>query len=206
MNALAPTLALAAASVGALHSLAPDHWVPIAAVSRARGWSARRTARVALTCGFGHVTVSVALGLAALVTGEAAVRGLGDRSGAIASGLLIAFGVLYAAWGARHVLHGHRHARDREPATAWALFLVYCADPCVAVVPILIAAAPLSRGATLAIVIVYEAATIATMVALTAIARAGAAALHGKWVERWGDAAAGLLIVLTGVVVLLLGW
>jgi hypothetical protein len=206
VNALAPTLALAAASVGALHSLAPDHWVPIAAVSRARGWSARRTARVALTCGFGHVTVSVALGLAALVTGEAAVRGLGDRSGAIASSLLIAFGVLYAAWGARHVLHRHRHAREREPATAWALFLVYCADPCVAVVPILIAAAPLSRAATLGIVVVYEAATIATMVVLTAIARAGAGVVRGAWVERWGDAAAGLLIVLTGVVVLLLGW
>ena len=33
---LVPALALAAASVGALHSLAPDHWVPIAAVARAR--------------------------------------------------------------------------------------------------------------------------------------------------------------------------
>ena len=206
MNALAPTLAVAAASVGALHSLAPDHWVPIAAVARARDWSARRTSRVALACGFGHVTVSVALGLAALVTGEAAVRGLGDRSGAIASALLILFGLIYAAWGARHVLHGHRHAHGRAPTTAWALFLIYCADPCVAVVPILLAAAPLSRAATAAIVIVYEAATIATMVVLTAIARVGARSIRGAWVERWGDSAAGALIVVTGVVVGLLGW
>jgi hypothetical protein len=213
-DALAPALAVAAASVGALHSLAPDHWVPIAAVSRARGWSARRTARIALACGFGHVTVSVGLGLAALVTGEAAVRALGDQSGTIASVLLIAFGALYALWGARHMIHRWRHGHDhahghdhgRTATTAWTLFAIYCADPCVAVVPILLAAAPLSRAATLAIVVVYEAATIATMVALTAVARAGAGVVRGAWVERWGDSAAGGLIAATGVVVALLGW
>ena len=211
MSALAPALAVAAASVGALHSLAPDHWVPIAAVARARAWSARRTARIALACGFGHVTVSVGLGLTALVTGEAAVRALGDRSGTIASALLIAFGVLYALWGARHALHRWRHGHDhahaaRQATTAWTLFAIYCADPCVAVVPILLAAAPLSRASTLAIVIVYEAATIATMVTLTAVARAGASAVRGAWVERWGDSAAGGLIAATGIVVALLGW
>jgi len=39
---LALPLAIAAATVGALHALAPDHWVPIAAVSRGRGWSVGR--------------------------------------------------------------------------------------------------------------------------------------------------------------------
>ena len=55
-------LALTAATVGSLHSVAPDHWVPFAAVARARGWSAARTTRVTLLCGFGHVTVSAAHG------------------------------------------------------------------------------------------------------------------------------------------------
>jgi hypothetical protein len=218
VSSLAPALAVTAASVGALHSLAPDHWVPIAALSRARGWSGRRTARIALACGFGHVTVSVGLGLAALVTGEAAMRALGDKSGVIASAFLIAFGALYALWGARHAIHrwrhghdhahGHHHGHDhgRSATTAWTLFAIYCADPCVAVVPILLAAAPLSRASTAAIVVVYEAATIATMVALTAVARAGAGVVRGAWVERWGDSAAGGLIVATGIVVGLLGW
>jgi hypothetical protein len=62
-------LALAAATVGALHSLAPDHWVPFAAVARARGWPAGRTARVTLLSGLGHVTVSVLLGLVGLWLG-----------------------------------------------------------------------------------------------------------------------------------------
>jgi len=212
---LASTLAIAAATVGALHSLAPDHWLPIAAVSRARSWPVRRTARVALLCGFGHVTVSVALGLIALISGTAVVSALGARSGAVAGVLLIGFGVAYALWGARHViarkLHGHDHkhfdhVHDPSRTTVWTLFAIYCADPCVAVVPIVFAAAPLSRAATLAIVLVYEAATIATMVGLTLTARAGASKIRGQWVERYGDSLAGMMIVATGVVVAALGW
>ena len=88
----------------------------------------------------------------------------------------------------------------------WTLFAIYCADPCVAVVPIVFAAAPLSRFATLAIVLVYEAATIATMVGLTLTARAGASQLRGKWVERYGDSLAGGMIVATGIIVAVLGW
>ena len=48
MNGAFAALAVAAASVGALHSLAPDHWVPFAALARARGWSAWKTARITL--------------------------------------------------------------------------------------------------------------------------------------------------------------
>ena len=65
MNAgLFAALALGAATVGSLHTLAPDHWVPFAVLSRARGWNLGRTARVTLLCGFGHVTASALLGLA----------------------------------------------------------------------------------------------------------------------------------------------
>jgi len=206
---LSSTLAVAAAAVGALHALAPDHWLPIAAVSRARGWSVRRTARVALLCGFGHVTVSALLGVVALVSGTAVVEAFGARTGAVAGVLLIGFGVCYALWGLRKLAHAHAHKHvDGDPSrtTVWTLFAIYCADPCIAVVPIVFAAASLSRAATAAIVVVYELATIATMVALTAVARAGAAQLGGRWVERYGDAAAGGLIAATGVLVAVLGW
>lgn len=215
MESLTITLAVAAATVGSLHSLAPDHWVPIAAVSRAQRWSLRRTARVSLLCGFGHVTVSVALGLIALVSGAAVVEAFGARISSVAAVLMIGFGVAYALWGARHAiahrLHGHHHAHyDHVHApgkrTTWALFAIYCADPCIAVIPIVFAAAPLSRFATLAIVIVYEVATIGTMVALSVVARAGAIAVRGRWVERYGDSAAGVLIVVTGIAVAGLGW
>ena len=181
-SSLAITLGVAAAGVGALHSLAPDHWLPIAAVSRARSWSMRRTAKIALGCGTGHVTVSAALGLLALVTGRSIVEALGTHVGSIAAILMIAFGVGYALWGARHLiadrLHGHHHAHfdhvhDAEKTSVRALFAIYCADPCIAVIPIIIAAAPLSLASTIGIVLVYELATLATMIGLVLASRAG---------------------------------
>ena len=38
----------AVAAVGILHTIVPDHWVPIALIARQRGWSQRETAFAAL--------------------------------------------------------------------------------------------------------------------------------------------------------------
>ena len=75
---------MAAMTVGALHTLAPDHFVPVAAVARARGWSRGRTARVALLCGFGHVTVWVLLGGLALLFGLQLLASVGQQMEAVA--------------------------------------------------------------------------------------------------------------------------
>jgi putative Mn2+ efflux pump MntP len=206
-------LAGAGAAVGALHSLAPDHWVPIAAVGRAQGWSTGRTARVAAFCGFGHVTVSVALGLAALISGRELLETFGRRMESVAGLLLVGFGVAYAVWGLRHSaahLHGHHHhhydhVHDPGRSTAWSLLALYAVDPCVAVIPIMMAAAPLPWPAVLALVLIYELATVGAMVGLSALARAGAGALRGRFVERWSHAAAGAVIAAVGILVGVLG-
>jgi len=214
-TSLFASLALAAITVGSLHSLAPDHWVPIAAVARARNWSRGRAARVAFLCGFGHVTVSVLLGLLALLFGEQVLRSFGERMVSVGGLLLIGFGTVYALWGLRnafaHRLHGHHHhhydhTHDPSTASTWSLFLIYCADPCIAVVPILFAAAPLATTEQIAIVLAYEIATVGAMVFLVVLAHSGAKLFKGQWIERYGDGAAGALIAATGVMVAVLDW
>jgi hypothetical protein len=208
------TLSGAAIAVGALHALAPDHFLPVAAVARARGWSAGRTARVALLCGFGHVTVSVLLGVLALVFGLELLSSFGRRMESVAGLLLVGFGVAYSIWGVRralasrlhgHVHHHYDHVHDPSGATVWSLFAIYCADPCVAVLPILFASAPLGAAGTALVVVFYELATMATMLALVLVAHAGARKITGSLLERYGDGAAGAFIALTGVAVAWLG-
>jgi hypothetical protein len=225
MNA---TLALvvAAVSVGSLHTLAPDHWLPFAALSRAQGWSRRRTAAITAACGLGHVTASVALGLLALVFGLELLQAFGNRLESIAGLLLIGFGVAYGGWGLHRTLsarahehahaHGHAHVHlishqsadgkhSHRPLTAWSLFLLFSADPCVAVIPLLFAAAPLGWGSTFAIVAAYEIATIGTMVLLVMPTREAASRLAGAWADRWGDALAGGVVATVGLAVTILG-
>ena len=214
-NSLFASLAVAAISIGSLHSLAPDHWVPIAAIARARNWSKGKALRVAFLCGFGHVTVSVFLGLLALLFGAQLFQSIGERMVSVAGLLMIGFGLAYAIWGLRHTfahrLHGHHHhhydhVHDPSSVSVWSLFLIYCADPCVAVIPILFAAAPLTTVETISIVVAYEVATVGAMVILVGVAQSGAQLFKGKWIERFGDAMAGGLIVATGIMVAILDW
>jgi len=74
------------------------------------------------------------------------------------------------------------------------------------VIPILFAAAPLATSETISIVVAYEIATVATMVVLVGLAHSGARMFKGEWIERYGDSAAGALIVATGVLVAVLDW
>lgn len=209
------SLTLAAAAIGSLHTAAPDHWVPFAALARARRWSGRRTAGVTLLCGFGHVTVSAAFGLLGLLFGVRVLHSVGERMGWIAPLLLIGFGVVYALWGLRRAIapriHGHRHAHydhlhDPSRASAWSLFLLFSADPCVAVIPLMFAAAPGGVPRTVAIVLIYEAATLLTMLGFVLPARAGVRMVRAGWLDRWGDAVAGAVIAVVGVAVFGLGW
>ncbi|MGA2384508.1 MAG: hypothetical protein ABSG61_13865 [Gemmatimonadales bacterium] len=208
-------IAVTAATVGSLHTLAPDHWVPFAALARAQRWSAGRTVRVTMLCGFGHVTTSVALGVVALLFGLELVSAFGHRLESWGGLLLIAFGLAYGLWGLRRAagarLHGHVHAHydhvhDAASMTPWTLFLLFSADPCVAVIPLVIAAAPFGVLAVAAVALVYEAATIATMAVLVRAAWAGATALRSRWLDHYGDAAAGALIATLGIVLMHLGW
>jgi len=232
-------LAAGAATVGALHTLAPDHWVPFAALGRARRWSTRRTIATTAVCGLGHVTVSVMLGLLALVFGLEMLELFGRRMESAASLLLIAFGLTYAVIGLRRALgrrladvhdhgsvvhhHAHSHGVLHEHAesatlkggptgtlkggpTAWTLFVLFCADPCVAVIPVLFASAPLGAARTTLIVGAYELATIGTMVGLVLAAGAATARVRGAWLNVYGDAAAGAVIAAVGVAVTVLGW
>jgi hypothetical protein len=222
MTALTPALVVAAASLGSVHTLAPDHWMPFAALARAEGWTARRTAGITALCGLGHVTVSVLLGLVSVVLGLELLQTVGRRLESTAGFLLIGFGVVYGAWGLHRAVQARWHTHDSGhvhwhggPAhahaqastmTPWMLFLVFCADPCVAVIPLMFAAAPLGWLSTLIVVAAYELATIGTMVMLVLPARAAIGAVRGAWADRYGDVFAGCLIAAVGVVVIGMGW
>ncbi len=236
------TLALSAvaAGIGALHTLAPDHWLPFAALARAEHWSNRRAALVTAACGVGHVSMSVLLGLVSLFFGLELIEAFGRRLESVAGALLVAFGLVYGLWGLHRAIRAqiHEHVHDYLPEhqhqerdaahlrhhdhshhprhhnhgpvepgkrTAWTLFLLFSADPCVAVVPLIFGAAPLGWASILLVVVAYEVATIGTMVCLALPARAAANTLRGAWADRYGDALAGGAIATVGVIVAALG-
>jgi nickel/cobalt exporter len=197
----AATLPLAAMTIGALHTLAPDHWMPFAALARARGWTPRRALRTTILCGIGHVTVSAILGIAALSLGLGAAKLIGGKLASIAPLLLMLFGTVYMIWG----LRPHRHRHEKQGATEWSLFVLFSSDPCVALIPLIIAAAGGGWGVILAVIAAYELGTIGSMSLLVLTAQAGARAIHSHFLDHFGDAIAGALILIVGAAVSVLG-
>ena len=195
------TLVLAAATVGALHTLAPDHWMPFAALARARGWTPVRALRTTIVCGLGHVTVSALLGIAALSVGVRLAELIGGKLASLAPALLMLFGTIYMLWGLRP--HHHRH--EKQGVTEGALFVLFSSDPCVALIPLILASAGGGWPLIVAVIAAYEIGTIASMSLLVITAHAGARAIRLHVFDHYGDAVAGGLIVTVGLAAKVLG-
>lgn len=111
----APELLLISAVVvvGVMHTIVPDHWVPITLLARQQGWSRRETARAALQAGAGHVASTLALGLVVAVAGVAFATKFGHIVSILSSIALIGFGAWIAIGSWRDMRSGgHAHSHD----------------------------------------------------------------------------------------------
>src|SRR5260221_1552152 len=109
-------LVAAVATVGVLHTIVPDHWVPITLIARQRGWSKSETTRAALQAGTGHVLSTLLIALVVWLAAVAFAERFGHIVDTVSSLALIAFGGWFAvsAWSdlRMHGGHGHSHSHD----------------------------------------------------------------------------------------------
>jgi nickel/cobalt exporter len=112
-------LVLTAVSIGFVHTLiGPDHYLPFVAMSAARNWTRRKTMLVTALCGVGHVAGSIVIGFVGVAIGASLHRlqWLEGLRGDLAAWALIAFGLVYMAWGLkqawRNRAHEHEHLHE----------------------------------------------------------------------------------------------
>ena len=119
-------LILAVAAVGVLHTLVPDHWMPIVALGRSRGWSRGRTARAAAIAGLGHTLSTLAIGVVIWAVGAVFAARYAHGVNVAAALALLGFGgwVAWTGWrelaaghghGHEHFEHAHVHAHEGGP-------------------------------------------------------------------------------------------
>ena len=231
----AQVLLATAATVAVAHTvLGPDHYLVFSAMGRARGWGLARTLRVTLFCGLGHVLSSVVLGVIGIVAGAqlASMVEIESLRGNLAGWALIAFGLVYLAWGLKKagrgrehshvhvhgdVVHQHTHVHEDDHAhvheagarnriTPWAMFIIFVLGPCEALIPLLMyPAARHSETLVIAVAVVFSLFTLATMLACVAITMIGLERIRLPAGGRFGHAAAGALVLGCGIAVSFLG-
>lgn len=215
--------------------LGPDHYLPFVMMSWARGWSMLKTSVITILCGLGHIASSVVLGLIGLSLGLALrqFEWLDSVRGNIAAWLLIAFGLVYMVWGLRrayrkqphHHSHihiaeeshnhphdhfaDHAHIHDSEHPVSivpWVLFVALVFGPCEALIPFLLYPAAQQGWYEIFVVVsVFGSVTIATMLGIILLARAGVNFLPLTKIQHFSHALAGAAILLCGLAVQFLG-
>jgi nickel/cobalt transporter (NicO) family protein len=104
-----PVLLLAAAGVGAGHAMMPDHWLPLAVLSRTSRYRTARVARLSLAAAFTHVVVSLVLGGILVVIGLQFRTTVARHTDLIVGGILLATGAVFLVLELLGKGHGHSH-------------------------------------------------------------------------------------------------
>ena len=209
-------LILAVGAVGVLHTIVPDHWVPITLIARQRGWTRGQTARAALQAGTGHVVSTLAIGLTVWVAGVAFATRFGQAVSTLSSLALIAFGgwIAVTSWlelrvhDARSHEHVHAHLHDdaqaqkHDGSSRTALVLILGSSPMVEGIPAFFAAVKYGPLLIALMSVIFAISTIATYVALTVTSAAGLQKVRFGALERYGEVLSGAFIALVGVVFL----
>jgi nickel/cobalt exporter len=225
-------LSLSAAAIAFVHTvLGPDHYLPFIAMSKARAWSTRKTLRVTLICGVGHLVGSIVLGILGITLGIQleSLEWLEGMRGNFAAWLLIGFGLAYTVWGLRQAYrnrphtHWHSHAGMRHAhvhshhenhvhihespgrsrsLVPWVVFIIFVLGPCEPLIPLLMyPAARESLTGVLMVTGVFGVVTVLTMTLVVALAVTGLETLKFRRFERYGHAAAGGAILACGLAV-----
>src|SRR5579859_855117 len=105
----------AAAAVAILHSVLPDHWVPLAVVARTQRWRLFHVVRVSALASAGHVITSLILGGIIALIGLQFQSQIETQQGHIVGAILILTGLAFLIWGLfGRSSHGHSHAEGHS--------------------------------------------------------------------------------------------
>ncbi len=231
----AQILLLTAASIAFLHTiLGPDHYLVFTAMGKARSWSLAKTLKITLICGLGHVLGSVIIGAIGIVLGAqlASIVEIEGFRGNLAGWALLAFGLMYFAWGLKkagrthhhshiHVhddmVHDHEHdhhtdhlhvhdAKAKNPILPWAMFIIFALGPCEALIPLFMyPAAQRSAGLVVSVAVVFGLVTLMTMLACVTLTTIGLEKMKLPSTGRYAHAIAGASVALCGAAISFVG-
>ena len=208
-------------AVGVLHTMVPDHWVPITLIARQKKWTRSQIVRGALQAGTGHVVTTLLIALVVWVAGVAVANRFGNFVDILSSLALIGFGLWIAigSWYEMHHDHGHHHGDidhshhphdhhdDDTPHThaskRTALLLILGSSPMVEGIPAFFAASKYGIALIIPMAILFAISTIATYVVLCVYSTALLHNVQFTAFEKYGEVLSGGFITLLGLVFLL---
>lgn len=228
----AGALLLGTLTIAALHALIPSHWLAFALVGRAQRWSLRRTLRVTLLAGTGHILMTTALGLLVSAAGKTLWRSIPPvAEHAVTALLLIALGLYFIVPNLRgrggcHHHHEHDyHLADTEQAASagpgadissgnrrvlgatttvmGTLIMGMTLSPCLDLLSVFVAASTRTWSLIFAVCLLMAVVTLSLMTGLVWLTLKGLQRLNLRWLEQNEGFTVGGVLIALGILLFL---
>jgi len=205
MNVAELLLIGSVAAVGVLHTMVPDHWLPITVMARQRQWSRAQTARAALQAGTGHVVSTLMIAVIFWAASAAVATRFSQWVEMATSVALVGFGLWVAVGAIAEMQHRHSHDHDHDhkadnPGSRMTLLLILGSSPMIEGIPAFFAAGQYGFWLLVVLALVLGISTIATYVLLCVYSASSVQKLMFGRFEQYGEIASGLIIAAVGVV------
>lgn len=186
--------------------------MPFAAIGRAQKWSKLKLLWITFISGLGHVGISILFSVIGIALGFSLskIKALEGNRGQVAIWLLIGFGIAYMLWGIKKAGHDRHEHPDEETlrkntVAVWTLFAVIVLGPCEPLIPLAFLGYNYGWSGVITVSLVFSIMTIIMMLGQSLLAFLGVQLIKSHTAERYSHAFAGLVIALTGFLVLAVG-
>ena len=192
------------------HALIPNHWFPLAAVSKTENWSRAETVMVTAITGFLHTLSTIIIGI---IIGFAGYK-LGDSiemvSGIYAPVILILLGSYFIIFNLRNKSHTHCHinpeqikqaSKKSKIAIITALGTMMFFSPCVEIEAYYFTAGQAGWKGILILSAIYLTVTVMAMIVIVELSRKSLDFLNRKlhFLEHYEKLVTGVILIILGI-------
>lgn len=192
------------------HALIPNHWFPLAAVSKSENWTRRETVEVTALTGFLHTLSTIIIGI---IIGFIGYK-LGDTVELVASiyapVILIGLGLYFIILNLRKKHHTHCHinpekikqaSKKSKRAIITALGTMMFFSPCIEIEAYFFTAGQYGWAGILTLSAIYLIVTVIVMVIIVELGRRSLQLLNQRlhFLEHYEKAITGGILIALGI-------
>lgn len=202
------TISLIAATfvIGLTHALMPHHWMPFALIGKGQKWNLTKTIFITSLAGLSHSIATCILGFLVALLGFQITSHAKLIAEPLAGILLTFIGIAFIISGRLKSTHrnSHNHSKLTDKAAVVSLLLMLCTSPCIAALPIFLAASTLSWHVFLVLSVVLSVTTTSGMLGLTVLVYMGVKKINLYMVEQYEKEIIGGVLVFIGLLVMII--
>lgn len=186
------------------HAVMPTHWMPFALIGREQKWSLPKTILITAIAGLGHSVTTSILGSIIALLGFEITKYVEAFSEPLSGSILIILGIAFIVVGRlKPHVHSHSNITFSDKAIFISLFMMLSFSPCVAMLPIFLAASTFSWSMLLLLCIILSATTVSVMLILTILAYSGVKRIVFSKIECYEKEIIGGILSVIGVIFLI---